>query len=121
VKGVIGLVGLRIQCIIGIHPHERTEEQPVLVDLEVERDFAAAAASDDFAHTSDYTAMADLLTELARQRRYRLLETFAEEAAQALFRQFPEVDSLRLELRKPEAVPAADASFVRIERRRGAN
>jgi len=121
VKGVIGLHGLRIQCIIGIHPHERGQEQPLIVDIEVHRDFAAAASTDDFAHTSDYAAMAEILTELARRRRYQLLETFAEEAATLLLEQFPEVDSLRLEIRKPEAVPAADAAFVRIERRRGAS
>ena len=119
-KGVIGLSGLRISCIIGIHPHERVEEQPLLVDVEVERDFAAAAATDDFAHTSDYAAMADLLTELAQERQYQLLETFAEDAATLLLGRFTEVERLRLEVRKPQAVPAADASFVRIERAREA-
>jgi dihydroneopterin aldolase len=117
---VIGLSGLRINCIIGIHPPERLEEQPLLVDLEVERDFAAAAASDDFTHTSDYTAMADLLTELAQERQYQLLETFAEDAAALLLERFTEVERLRLQVRKPQAVPAADASFVRVERSREA-
>jgi len=120
VIGVIGLRGLRIHCIIGIHPHERVEEQPLLLDVEVEQDFAAASSSDDFAHTSDYAAMADTLTQLARRRQYQLLETFAEEAASLLFAQFTGVQCLRLEIRKPQAVDAAEASFVRIERTREA-
>lgn len=116
--GIIGLIALRIDCIIGIHPQERVTVQPVLLDLEVEQDFAAAAADDDFTHTSDYSAMAEQLTELAQRREYQLLETFAEEAAAMLFESLPEITALRLEIRKPEAVPAAAASFVRIERRR---
>ena len=117
-RGIIGLEALRIDCIIGIHPQERVTEQPVLLDLEVEQDFAAAAASDNFTHTSDYSTMAELLTELAQRREYQLLETFAEEAAAMLFETLPEITALRLKIRKPQAVPAAAASFVRIERRR---
>lgn len=117
-RGVIGLSALRIDCIIGIHPHERVTEQPVLLDLEVEQDFAAAAASDDFSHTSDYAAMAEQLAELGQRRQFQLLETFAEEAAAMLFANFSAISHLRLEIRKPQAVPAAAASFVRIERHR---
>ena len=115
-RGVIGLSALRVECIIGIHPHEREAEQPVILDLEVEQDFAAAAASDDFSHTSDYAAMAEQLTELAQRRQFQLLETFAEEASVMLFESFSAITGLRLEIRKPKAVPAAAASFVRIER-----
>ncbi len=117
-RGVIGLSALCVECIIGIHPHERETEQPVILELEVEQDFAAAAASDDFTHTSDYTAMAEQLTELARRQQFQLLETFAEEAAAMLFANFSAISSLRLEIRKPQAIPAAAAAFIRIERRR---
>ena len=117
-RGVIGLSALRISCIIGIHPHERSAEQTIELDLEVEQDFAAATASDDFTHTSDYAAMAEHLTDLARRREYQLIETFAEEAALMLFEKFPAIETVRLEIRKPQAVPSAAASLVRIERHR---
>tara|TARA_Y100001934_G_scaffold257677_1_gene327039 strand:- start:381 stop:746 length:366 start_codon:yes stop_codon:yes gene_type:complete len=120
-KGNIGLRALSFQCIIGIHPHERETPQRIELDLEVGQDFAAAAASDDVQHTSDYALMAELLEELARERQYQLLETYAEEAACLLFERFAAISSIRMEIRKPQAVPAAAASFVNIERMRGAS
>ncbi|HCP46975.1 MAG TPA: dihydroneopterin aldolase, partial [Deltaproteobacteria bacterium] len=41
-KGTIGLRRLRIDCIVGIHPHEREAVQPLFVDVELDRDFGPA-------------------------------------------------------------------------------
>ncbi|MCB1282228.1 MAG: dihydroneopterin aldolase, partial [Salinibacterium sp.] len=41
--GTISVEGLEIECIIGIHPEERDKPQVLLVDVELDRDFAAAA------------------------------------------------------------------------------
>jgi len=118
VRGTIGLRGLRIDCIVGIYEHERASEQALFLDVEVDRDFAAAAASDHVSDTLDYDHLARALTELARERQYQLLETFAEEGAALLLTNHPEVGRVSIEIRKPAAVPAADCSMVRIERRR---
>ena len=47
-----------------------------------------------------------------------LLEAMAEETAALLFEQHALAQTVRLEIRKPEAVPAAECSFVRLERNR---
>jgi len=118
VKGTVGLRRLRIDCIVGIHPHERDEEQPLFLDVELDRDFAKAADSESVVDTVDYSQVASLLSELALERRYQLIETFAEEAAVLLLQRFTSVLAVRITIEKPQAVPAADAAFVRVERER---
>jgi dihydroneopterin aldolase len=116
--GTTGLQGLRVECIVGIHPHERETPQPVLLDIELDYDFAAAAAAEAIGDAVDYTRAASLVTELAERRGFQLIETMAEEMASALLAQFPQVRRVLLEIRKPAAVAAATCAFVRVERTR---
>ncbi len=116
--GTTGLENLRIDCVIGVHAHERGDPQPLFLDIEADYDFARAVATDSLADALDYDLIASGLTTVAREGRFTLLETLAEAAADYCLRSFPPVTAVRIEIRKPRAVEAADASFVRIERRR---
>jgi 7,8-dihydroneopterin aldolase/epimerase/oxygenase len=116
--GTTGLQALRVDCIVGIYEHERNARQAVIVDVEIDYDFAAAAASDAIADAVDYDGVARAITELAERRGFQLIETMAEEAAAMLLAQVPAATRVKLEIRKPAAVPAAACSFVRVERTR---
>ena len=114
--GTAGLQGLRVECLVGIHPHERATPQSVLFDIELDYDFAAAATGDAIDAAVDYTAVASQVTELAIRRQFQLIETMVEESAAMLLSRFPQVIRVRIEIRKPAAVPAAACSLVRVER-----
>ena len=114
--GTTGLQALRVDCIVGIYEHERQARQPVIVDVELDYDFAAAAASDAIADAVDYDGVAAAITDLAERRAFQLIETMAEESAALLLARLPQVRRVQLEIRKPAAVPAAACSFVRVER-----
>ncbi len=116
--GTTGLKDLRVDCIIGIYPHERAATQTVLLDIELDYDFAAPAASDAIADAVDYDGVAATITELLQTGRFQLIETMAERAAALLLARVPVATAVRIEVRKPAAVPAAACSFVRVERRR---
>lgn len=116
--GTTGLKDLRVECIIGIYPHERAATQTVLLDIEIDYDFAAPAGSDAIADAVDYDGVAASVTGLLQQGRFQLIETMAERAAALLLDTVPQATAVRLEVRKPAAVPAAACSFVRVERRR---
>ena len=116
--GSTGLQALRVDCIVGVYEHERQSRQSVVMDVELDYDFAAAAASDAIANAVDYDGVAAAITELAERRGFQLIETMAEETAAMLLARGPEVTRVRLEIRKPAAVPAAACSFVRVERTR---
>lgn len=116
--GTTGLHNLRIDCIVGIYPHEREQTQTVFVDIELDYDFAKAATSDAIPDAVDYDHVAASVTGLIQSRRFRLIETMAEETAAMLLAGVPQVEAVRLEIRKPAAVPSAANSFVRVERAR---
>ena len=116
--GTAGLQGLRVECIVGIHPHERETRQSVILDIELDYDFAPAATVDAIGNAVDYTRVARQVAELAERRQFQLIETMAEETAALLLGQFPQVGRVGVEIRKPAAVAAADCAFVRVERAR---
>src|SRR6187402_1595129 len=116
--GTTGLHNLRIDCIVGIHPHERENPQPVFLDLEIDYDFAPAAESDAIPDAVDYDHVVKMVTELIQSRRFQLIETMAEAVTTMLLEKVPVIDRVRLQIRKPNAVPAADNSFVWVERER---
>ena len=116
--GTTGLHGLRVECIVGVYQHERETRQSVIMDIELDCDFAAAAAADALGDAVDYDEVAKAVTELAERRAFQLIETMAEEAAALLLARYPQVQRVQLEIRKPAAVPAAECSFVRVDRAR---
>ncbi len=116
--GTTGFKNLRVDCVIGVYPQERTGSQPLFLDVEVDYDFAPAAVTDELTAALDYDRIAGGLADVARTGRFLLLETLAEASAAFCLETFPEVTAVRLEIRKPRAVEAADASFVRVERNR---
>lgn len=116
--GTAGLQGLRVECIVGIHEHERQTPQAVIMDIELDYDFAPAAASEAIGDAVDYDGVARRVTALVQQRAFQLIETMAEETAAMLLGELAAVRRVRLEIRKPAAVPAAACSFVRVERGR---
>ena len=117
-RGTAGLHALRVECIVGIYPHERERAQPLLVDVEVDYDFAAAAASDAIPDAVDYDDIGASVTALATERRFHLIETLAEEAAAMLLDRVRRASAVRLTIRKPDAVPSASYAYVRVERTR---
>ena len=116
--GTTGLQGLQVDCIVGIYAHERQTRQFVIMDIELDYDFADAAASDAIADAVDYDGVAAGITELVQRRAFQLIETMAEETAEMLLDRLPQVRRVHLEGRKPGAVPAGTCAFVRVERRR---
>lgn len=116
--GTTGLRSLQIGCIVGIYEHERQKPQTVIMDIDLEYDFAAAAGSDAIDDAVDYDRVASGVTELVQRRAFQLIETMAEETAAMLLARLAQVRTVRLEIRKPAAVPAAACSFVRVERAR---
>ena len=116
--GTTGLTQLHVDCIVGIYQHEREQTQAVLVDIEIDYDFAPAAASDAIPDAVDYDGVASSVTTLIQTRQFQLIETMVEEAAAMLLERIPKAVAVRMEIRKPAAVPAAAYSYVRVERAR---
>jgi dihydroneopterin aldolase len=114
--GTTGIRDLRIDCIIGIYPHERAVPQPVVLDIEMDYDFAPASSSEAIGDAVDYDQIVASVTGLIESRQFQLLETMAEQTAAMLLASVPRLQAVRLEIRKPAAVPSAAHSYARVER-----
>ncbi|OLO02847.1 dihydroneopterin aldolase [Salinicola socius] len=107
--------GLSLETVIGVYDWERTVRQRLELDLELHTDIRPAARGDDLSLTLDYAAICQRLADYANDNAHGLVETFAERVAALLIDEFG-IRRLRLTVRKPGAVAAAQAVGVRIER-----
>jgi dihydroneopterin aldolase len=74
----IRLTGLRVRGRHGVYDFERAQGQDFVVDVELELDLAAAAASDDVTDTVHYGELAGRLAEIIAGEPVNLIETLAE-------------------------------------------
>ena len=113
-EGIIRLEEYKIHCILGAHAYEREENQEILLDVEIKTNFLECAQTDSIMDTVDYTRIGQICRDLAQARRYHLLETFAFEAVHALMEEFSPI-SVKVSLRKKNALPLAKAACVELE------
>lgn len=110
----IHIEGLRVDALVGVHPHEREGRQPLLFDLDLAFDNTVAAASDDVADALDYAAVCEAVRAYVAGRQDQLLETLLEGLAGALMEQFADAWRLRLRVHKPDAARALGCAGVGV-------
>jgi len=109
---------LTLMVRIGVHPHERERPQPVLVSLDLRvSESPDAAAPDKIVTVVSYEEIVRRLEALCGQGHVNLLETLAEQIADAAFVD-PRVQVVRVRLDKPEAFANARSVGITIERLR---
>ena len=106
----------------GLLPEEARLGQRFYVSLDVRLDLGAAGRSDDVARTVSYADLAEIVTRIATQRRFALIEALAEAIAGEILEGHPSITEIRVRVDKPSApVPAViDGVAIEIVRRREA-
>jgi dihydroneopterin aldolase len=112
----ITIAGLEVNYHVGVPDAERVKPQRLLLNVEMTRDFQAAAAHDTLQHTIDYFTVAQRLLKFGQGRSWRLIETLAVEIAAQLLREF-QPDTVTVEVQK-FIIPEARYVSVRVTRRR---
>ncbi len=119
---------LELMAAVGIHPHEQTARQPILISVHA----AVPEASHHgghaaFGHQSGheirdindvvcYEAISDKIIAIVDQGHVDLLEILAENIADALLQAYP-ISTIRVKIEKPEAIKQAKSVGIEIERR----
>lgn len=109
---------LRVNCIIGIHPWERVQTQPLIFDLQLYSDLQSAAQSDQIADTLNYASVCEQIISFCEQQNFELLESLCEALTTELFSQFAGLTALELKVSKPHAVKQAKGVGLKIYRQR---
>ena len=113
-KATVGIVELEVPCILGVKEEERSREQPVRINLEVEYDAENAALRDDIREAINYDRVVCMVTEHIRWQKYNLMEAACYGILSMLQDAYPELLMIKVEVAKPEALPTARESFCRM-------
>ncbi|MCA9602544.1 MAG: dihydroneopterin aldolase [Polyangiales bacterium] len=124
---VIAISGLRVDCVVGLYPHERTSPQPVLLDVELALDTEPAAVEEAIAKTVDYHALSVQLAFILENAGFEMLETAAHALARYVLappapgERRAGVEAVRLVLRKPGALASDAVPSLSVTRTQEAN
>ncbi|MCD6359864.1 MAG: dihydroneopterin aldolase [Armatimonadetes bacterium] len=104
----------------GVADSERDLGGKFHIDVELSLDLSSAGHSDDVRDTVDYQRVYEVVAEVERSRRFRLLEALASSAAEAILERF-EVEEVTIRVRKTGAPLGGliDYAEVELTRRRG--
>jgi 7,8-dihydroneopterin aldolase/epimerase/oxygenase len=116
-SGEIRLTGLRGFGYHGVYNAERAAGQEFVVDVALELDLVAAAASDDVADTVHYGELAGTLVSVLTGPPVSLLETLADRLA-AVCLADPRVAAATVTVHKPQAPIPHEFSDVAVTLRR---
>lgn len=114
------LKGIELFARHGLHPEEARLGQRFVVDVDWWLDITQAAAHDDYEETVGYDKVYALVSEISTERRFHILEAFAEAIATAMLDRFTRIEQVRVVVHKPAApIPGIFADVgVDITRRR---
>ncbi len=109
---------LEIVASVGVHEHEKRYEQRIFIsaDLAVRDDYDGV--SDRLEDVLDYSTLVDGIARLVQSEHVNLIETLAERIARHCL-QDARVESVRVRIEKPDAMPLCRTVGIEIERRRG--
>lgn len=110
----ITLADLEVHYRVGVTEEERSRPQRLLLTVEMDHDFATAAARDNLADTIDYAQVAGRLLHFGEDCHWELIETLAAEIAAMVLEEFkPRRVSVEV---KKFIIPQARHVAVRLTR-----
>ena len=114
----ISLVDLEITCIIGILPYERVKEQNILLDIDLDVDFGDSTYTDDINETIDYTIIAEMATQLAITKKYKLIESLCSDLNNLFLDTYKIIQQSIITVKKPNALPKAKYAAFSMKKSR---
>jgi FolB domain-containing protein len=108
---------LEVYYRVGVPDLERAQPQRLLLCLEIDHDFAEAAATDDLARTVDYYAVTRRLLGFGEGRSWSLIEKLAIDVAELVLAEF-QVAAVQVTVKKFILAETRHVA-VRVERGRG--
>ncbi len=114
----IKIENLKIYAFHGVYDSEKDKGQNFYVNATLYTDLREAALNDEIEKSTDYGEVCNVIKEVMTSKSYDLIETAAEKVAEAILVNFSKIDSVDIEIRKPQApVPMEfDSISVKISR-----
>jgi FolB domain-containing protein len=84
----ISIIDLEVFYRVGVPDEERAQPQRLLLTVEMESDFSAAAKTDSIADTIDYFAVAQRLLTFGEGKNWKLIEKLAADIGEMILAAF---------------------------------
>jgi dihydroneopterin aldolase len=114
----ITLSSMRYECLVGATPGERSFPQLLEVDVVVEADLSAAAASDALADTIDYGPLVGVTERTLEGGTFATLEGLAGTLLRELLDAAPRATAVTVRLRKLAVPLDVSMDYAEVELRR---
>ncbi len=112
----ISIVDLEVFYRVGVPDAERAQPQRLLLTVEMESDFSAAAKSDGIADTIDYFAVTQRLLKFGDGKSWKLIEKLAADITDTILAEF-KPSGVTVEVKK-FVIPQAKFVSVSLSKRR---
>jgi FolB domain-containing protein len=113
---MIEIDNLRLRCLIGFSPHERTDRQDVVISLRIGADMRRAGESDNPDDAFNYRTVTKAIIQHVESSQYFLVEKLASEIARICVVDYG-APYVQVRVHKPGALRFSDSVGVVIERR----
>jgi 7,8-dihydroneopterin aldolase/epimerase/oxygenase len=111
----IFLHGISLKTKIGVTNEERSIEQTLRLDIDIELIKGSIFEKDDLSETIDYAEIENIIQAIGTHHRYKLLESLAEEIADEIKKKF-NIKNITLKIAKPKIIESTDFVGVILER-----
>lgn len=115
----IRIDGLKCYAYHGVYDEEKEKGQYFFINAVLYTDTRAAGKTDDLELSTDYGAVCHFMNDWMKQNVCNLLEMVAENLAREILLRFPLINSLDLEIQKPQAPIGLPFENVSVKISRG--
>jgi 7,8-dihydroneopterin aldolase/epimerase/oxygenase len=112
----ISIVDLGVLYRVGVPDEERTQPQRLLLTIEMNFDFSAAAKTDSIVDTIDYFAVSQRLLGFGEGRSWKLIEKLAADICEMILSEF-KPESVAVEVKKFPIQQARHVSVILTKQR----
>lgn len=115
----IRIENLEVYAYHGVYEEENRKGQPFFVNMVLYSSLREAGKTDELEKSTNYGEVCHFVNEWMKKHTVKLIETVAEELAKGILHEFPLIDSLDIEVRKPEAPIGLPFDCVSVKLHRG--
>lgn len=107
--------GLKLFAYHGVNPEEKVDGQNFILDITAKLDATKAKLSDNVDDTVSYAKIIKTVIAVFTAQSYDLIEAAANKVGMEIMKTYPQLQSVTVLLKKPEAPIKAEFDYVAVE------
>ncbi len=110
----IKLSNMGFYAFHGTSKAEKEIGQRYYLDVEMFLDLTEAGKTDNIRYTVNYEKVYNIISDITKQKKYNLLEALAEDIVEGIITHFPQLERIRVKVRKPQVPLCGILDFVEV-------